>query len=105
MRIVARNQTNALILIISAGIYGCGHEQGETTTHHSQMMGGQKSNELLKKWCADCHAPPLPESHAPSEWPNVVIRMQQHRQSKGLSAIPGQDMNDIINYLQTHAQP
>jgi hypothetical protein len=83
---------------------GCSHEQGNLTGQATSASGNQGTGDLLHEWCTDCHAPPQPDSHAPREWPNIVMRMQDHRIVKGLAAIPQTEMDNVIGYLQTHAQ-
>lgn len=60
---------------------------------------------LLQRWCSDCHGPPKPAAHKSREWPGVVAQMQNHRITQGLGKINDQDLADLLNYLQRHAQP
>lgn len=60
---------------------------------------------LMVKWCGDCHAPPDPSVHKPDRWPGVVLRMDRHRVSKGLGKIAEPERQELIEYLQSHAQP
>ena len=89
---------------------GC--ESGEPQGAHAKlsMNTGQISTDSeapspLKKWCSDCHAPPKPTSHKAQEWPNIVARMQDHRITEGLVKIDEQNLSNLVNYLQSHAQP
>ena len=90
--------------MLSAGMIGCSHEQGNLADQAALAGGNQGSGNLLHEWCSDCHAPPQADSHPPAEWPNIVMRMQDHRVVKGLPAIPEKEMESVISYLQDHAQ-
>jgi len=90
--------------MLLAAMAGCGHEQGNHTEHVTQNDVKPGSNDLLDKWCNDCHVPPLTNSHPPAEWQGIVMRMQNHRIVKGMLPIPEQEIDRIIHYLQTHAQ-
>jgi len=93
-----------IFYMLAAGMMGCSHEQGNLTDQAALVGGKQESHELLQTWCADCHAPPQLNSHPLSEWPSIVMRMQNHRIVKGMTAIPEPEIDNIISYLQTHAQ-
>ncbi len=60
--------------------------------------------QLEQKYCADCHAPPLPNKHTAQEWPNVVYRMQDRRRDHALPNIPDEERAVLIEYLQAHAK-
>ncbi len=68
-----------------------------------QTSASSETQTLLKKWCGDCHAPPRPSSHGRGEWRPIVLRMQQHRNTSGLSPIAEEDMRKLIHYFQTNA--
>lgn len=58
---------------------------------------------LIQKWCSECHAAPRPSAHPRGDWRSIVLRMQQHRITKGLAAIAEEDLRKITHYYQTHA--
>jgi len=54
--------------------------------------------------CSACHRPPLPDSHTAHEWESVLVRMQRHQDQQGLAHMSADDKNQILGYLQAHAQ-
>jgi len=86
-----------------AVMVGCGNEAGNSTGQSMHTRYQQTTNDALRQWCADCHAPPLPSAHPSTEWPSIVLRMQNHRVVDGLEPIPKQELDRIITYLQTRS--
>lgn len=60
--------------------------------------------KLVKQYCANCHAPPLPVAHTAKEWPNVIYRMQERRRSKAYKRMPDEERSELLAYLQKHAR-
>jgi len=102
----------ALLLAVSILIAGCGNNSnGQQMDHTDNGMSmakistGNASSSPLHKWCSDCHAPPMPTSHKAQEWPSVVAQMQNHRITEGLARIDDQSLEEILEYLKSHAKP
>jgi len=53
--------------------------------------------------CSQCHAPPLPDAHPASEWPNVIARMQEHLVQRSMAPIAASDIQVLRGYLEAHA--
>ncbi len=94
-------------MLASMLLIGCtGNEEsgqvGENQNHYPQPSSpGEK---LLRQFCSDCHAPPQPDTHKAEEWPNVVLRMQQHRISKALAPMTETQIRRLVAYLQKYAK-
>jgi cytochrome c5 len=60
--------------------------------------------KLVSTYCTQCHAAPSPSLHTRNRWPSVTSQMHSF-----ISATPGarvpstQEMNQILGYLQQHA--
>ncbi len=78
-----------------------GAAQGQT----NDTTPGSAALSPMQKWCSGCHAPPRASSHPPQAWPSIVARMQRHRTMKGFSKIDDESLQQIIDYLQNHAEP
>lgn len=59
---------------------------------------------LTAEYCGSCHALPSPQMHGASEWPAIVTRMQQNLQSMGRDPMTAEELRQITDYLQQHAQ-
>ena len=89
------------LCLLTAWVFACSHKEDNLVDQAGMVAAKQNTSEPLKKWCADCHVPPLPGSHSPSEWPGVVMRMQNLRVTNGMITIPDKEIDRIITYLQT----
>lgn len=83
-------------------IAGCDGGKQEATMGF-QTPAVNELQPLIQKWCSECHAPPRPSSHQRGDWRPIVLRMQQHRITKGMAPIAEEDLRKIIHYFQTHA--
>jgi len=54
--------------------------------------------------CSACHRPPMPDIHSAGLWLSTVNRMQRHRQQRGLSMMTDTEKQQVLAYLQSHAQ-
>lgn len=54
--------------------------------------------------CSACHRPPMPDIHTAQLWLSTVNRMQQHRQQRGLLTMTDREKQQVLAYLQSHAQ-
>jgi hypothetical protein len=79
---------------------GCSRESAAPTAPAASAQDSRDIETVVADYCGGCHLPPRPQGHAPAAWPAVVARMQEHRRRAGLSAIPTQDLDRIVNYLQ-----
>lgn len=94
---------SALVLMASA----CGDKQPTNqapAAMRDNIAGAGEAAPLLKKWCNECHLAPAPASHKAQEWPYIVLRMQRHRVAGGLGEIDKPDLEQLINYFESHAQ-
>jgi cytochrome c2 len=64
--------------------------------------------KALSENCTQCHGLPAPGMHTAEEWPSIVGRMNMRMQMMdgmmGIDAPDQQELNTVIDYLQTHAQ-
>jgi hypothetical protein len=58
---------------------------------------------VLVKYCGSCHAPPKPTAHKQGEWKNVVFRMERRRLMEAMEAMPKDEYDTLVNYLDKHA--
>jgi len=107
-RALPRSSVAALILLAT----GCGGRDpapaspsAETSRPASAVVNAEAATALLKKWCAECHLPPSAASHPAREWRYIVLRMQGHRIAGGLAEIDKTDLETLVGYLESHAQP
>jgi len=54
--------------------------------------------------CSACHRPPMPNTLSAELWLSTVGRMQMHRQKRGLSMMTTTQQQQVLAYLQRHAQ-
>ena len=59
-----------------------------------------EGRELFAEACARCHALPDPAQHAPSEWTDVVRRMQRTAREMEVDGISDTDAASIAAYLR-----
>lgn len=105
-----RAAAGIMIAVSASLLAGCGSRQQPEAqvapqSSKAALTAGDETSGLLQKWCADCHLPPLAQAHKVQEWRYIVLRMQKHRTSGGLPAIAAQDMEKLISYFESHAQP
>ena len=55
-------------------------------------------------FCSQCHDPPHPRQHLPSEWPKVVDRMQDYAYFIGRRTITDKENAAIVEFLKSQAQ-
>jgi len=96
-----KRMTAIVVYMVTAGVLSCSHEDGNHADQAGMMAAKRKPAEVMQKWCADCHVPPLSSNHTPAEWPSIVVRMQHHRVENGMAKIPDTEMERIISYLQS----
>lgn len=112
-----------IVILLALTVLGCmlgGCDQRSAGGH---MMGGgmmgkmpgadngqtlpePRSEEarLFRRYCGQCHAPPAPTAHTAREWPQVVDRMKQHMMSQGKAMPDTEQLREITDYLQSHAE-
>lgn len=93
------------VLLVSLLLVGCtGNDDiGKSGKGHYPQPSSQGA-KLLKRFCSECHAPPFPSTHRAGEWPNIVLRMQQHRVSKVLTPMTKAQIRELTAYLQHNAK-
>lgn len=69
----------------------------------ANAAGKLAGEAAAQTWCTPCHALPRPTAKPARAWPNVVVRMNQHRLARGLGGIPPTEMSAITAYLQQNA--
>jgi hypothetical protein len=89
-------------LICCALLAGCSGSGTSNPTEH--VADAQKHHGVLGKYCSECHAPPAPRLHAKAEWPSVVSRMDMHRMEARLPALTASQHQEVLTYLQSHAE-
>jgi cytochrome c5 len=55
-------------------------------------------------FCSQCHDPPHPRQHLPSEWPKVVDRMQDYAYFIGRRTITDKENAAIVEFLKSQAR-
>ena len=74
----------------------------------SSHDGGADSNIngngplAYRQGCGRCHLPPDPRAHRIQEWPQVVMRMQQHMATQGKAPLTAEQRAEILDYLTAH---
>lgn len=58
----------------------------------------------FRQRCGGCHRPPSPSSKPPSEWPDVVRRMESHVGDAGLLPFSDGERAAIRRFLLRHAR-
>lgn len=93
----------SLTILVLLLLVACSNKSSDATVT-SQLPDGQSVGaKVMKKYCASCHAPPLPSSHPADEWPNVVYRMEHHRLMKGLDGMSSTERESLLSYLENNA--
>lgn len=93
------------VLLVSLLLVGCtGNDDVEKIGESHYPQPSSHGAKLLKHFCSECHAPPFPSTHTAEEWPNVVLRMQQHRVSKVLTPMTKAQIQELTAYLQHNAK-
>jgi len=88
----------AVVLLFSA----CDSE-----SNHALMAYPEQESTAFQEFarqCSSCHRPPMPDVHMAKEWEGVVVRMQQHKEQRGLVAMSYAEQQQVLSYLQTHAK-
>ena len=98
-RLIKSNLCIVLVMLAACSSDHGGQEQPLSDLPLSEAQ------EVYAEYCSGCHALSQPSIHSAAEWPAIVARMQQRRTSKGFSRIPDQQIEQIIDYLQQHAEP
>lgn len=85
-------------------LMGCtsGDETARVVENHYPQPSSP-GEKVLRKYCSDCHAPPQPNTHTAAEWPNIILRMQQHRISKALIPMSEEQRRLLVAYMQKNA--
>lgn len=93
------------VLLVSLLLVGCtGSDDADRIGESHYPQPSSPGAKLLKHFCSECHAPPFPSTHLAAEWPNVVLRMQQHRISKVLTPMSKAQIRELTTYLQRNAK-
>lgn len=89
-------------LVCCALLAGCsGSGTSEQPAHVADV---QSHHGVLGKYCSVCHAPPSPRLHSKAEWPSVISRMDLHRVEARLPALTDSERQQVLAYLQSHAE-
>lgn len=72
----------------------------------NQTLPDQQSEgaQLVRKYCAQCHALPSPAAHTAQDWPGIIERMKQHMLDQKKNLPDKGQLKVIIDYLQGHAR-
>src|SRR3569623_1463346 len=107
-RALPRSAVAALILLAA----GCGGRDpapasppADSSRPATATVNAEAATALLEKWCAQCHLPPSAASHPARKWGYIVLRMQAHRIAGGLAEIDKSELETLVGYLESHAQP
>jgi predicted small secreted protein len=91
------------LLLISGVLTACNAKSG--SSQQVQLPEAGKPDEVLfEQRCHDCHVPPLPRDRLANAWPMIVLRMQSHRITTGLTPLSGDEIRRITDYLQRNAK-
>lgn len=95
-----------LLTLLSLLVVACGGNDDveQRVAANTFPQPASQGAKLLHRFCADCHAPAQPSTHKAVEWPNIVLRMQQHRISKGLIPMNEAQRQQLTAYLQRYAE-
>jgi len=91
-----------LVVMFLMLVAGC--ELPQTQTKISLPEPKSEGAQMMKKYCADCHAPPSPLVHTAKEWPNVIYRMQERRRMKAYDLIAEPEQIILLEYLEKYAK-
>ncbi len=92
-------------LLLSLLLLGCtGNDDVARVSENHYPQPGSPGEKLLRQFCSDCHAPPQPDTHKAEEWPNIILRMQQHRISKALAPMNEDQRRRLVAYMQHNAK-
>jgi hypothetical protein len=96
-----------LKLVFHLLLYGlltaCSAESG--SSQQAQLPeAGNPDEVLFAQRCHDCHVPPRPRDRPADAWPMIVLRMQSHRITTGLTPLSGDEIRRITDYLQRNAK-
>lgn len=92
----------AVLAVFIAAAAACDRDDGAASAGHGAETD---TSPLMQRWCADCHLPPSAATHKARDWHNIVTRMQRHRLAGGLPGITPADFEQLVAYLERHAQP
>jgi len=81
---------------------GCSSEPNHVLMTYPEQ--GSAVFQQFTRQCSSCHRPPMPNVHTAREWEGVVVRMQQHKQQRGLVAMSHAEQQQILAYLQVYAK-
>ncbi len=92
--------------MMGGGMMGGGMMGQTPQGNSSQPLPDQQSNEaqLYEQDCSQCHALPSPFAHTAQEWPSVVARMKKIMATRGMALPDDEQLEEIMGYLQQHAQ-
>lgn len=92
------------LLVASLLLIGCtGNDEAGRVVENHYPQASSPGEKLLRRFCSDCHAPPQPGTHKAAEWPNIILRMQQHRISKALVPMDEDQKRKLTAYMQKYA--
>jgi len=101
-RIMINNQIVCLFAVLFlCSACDSGFEHVATSYPDQQSLGFQQ----FSRQCSTCHRPPMPDAHVADAWPEVLIRMQQHKEQRGLLVMSNVEQQQVLAYLQAHAKP
>ncbi|PCI45057.1 MAG: hypothetical protein COB41_02490 [Proteobacteria bacterium] len=60
--------------------------------------------QQFTRQCSSCHRPPMPDVHIAKDWNAIVVRMQQHKEQRGLLVMNHAEQQQVLAYLQANAK-
>lgn len=101
------SQTKKYALLIAALVVlaGCSHKTSNETVVSGASYPDPESPGavVFKNRCSECHVPPPPASRKARDWPQIVGRMQNHRIMNNFAPLTGDEMRQVLDYLQKHS--
>jgi len=79
----------------------------DSESNHALMTYPEQESTAFQQFtrqCSSCHRPPMPDVHTAREWEGVVVRMQQHKEQRGLLVMSDVEQQQVLTYLQAHAK-
>jgi cytochrome c5 len=96
--------TKRLLWLMPLLLVACDSEQQGESRRAALPDPESEGAQLMKSFCSDCHAPPMPSTHTAKEWPNVVYRMQERRRTKAYPVMDEHEQQMLLSYLKQHSK-
>lgn len=65
---------------------------------------GTAAAQLFATRCSSCHALPHPARNTANEWPGILALMDRRMRERHIPPINGQERDELLRYLQSHAR-